>query len=104
MANLVARVGPLADCVKPKLSAVAPVISPLGPRAAVEQSARRFLAGAEPRPDEGDKAEDECCGAVFGVVVVAAGLVAWEERRELVGGAGEVEHCDNDQDDAEYDE
>ena len=104
MANLVARVGPLADCVKPKLSAVAPVISPLGPRAAVEQSARRLLAGAEPRPDEGDQAENNCSDAVFGVVLVAAGLVAWEERRELVGGAGEVQHAYDDQDDAKYHE
>ena len=73
-------------------------------KACIGPLAGRLLTGTEPPPDEGDKAEDECCGAVFGVVVVAAGLVAWEERRELIGGPGEVEHGYDDQDDAEYDE
>ena len=38
---------------------------------------------------------------MFGVVVVAAGLVAGGEGGQLVGGLGEVERGDDDQREAE---
>ncbi len=59
---------------------------------------------AHPGADEGQERETEGEEGVFGVVVGAAGLVAGEEGRQLVGGLNQVEDADDGHDDAERDE
>src|SRR6266852_7256588 len=60
-------------------------------------------AGVEPGEDERGQADEERRDAVLRVMVIRAGLVAREERRERAGGLGPVDDRDRDQGDAEED-